>query len=768
MEMGIRPDLSGRRPAVAQQKRSQPFFPVPSHAPVWRVLRSSIVRGEGVICITGAPGSGKSLFLHRLQGILPENRDMALIDEPECPTSRFLDLLIHALDPDWEPLSPGGQPTSEDLLEALERRVQTGRRLLIAVDEAHLLSPENAALLEHILRFASQDIRPVQVLLCGSYELTPLLASSPYHSLGRLTVGSGEVTPLTRSEVWDYSRFLLRKHWGDHYRLSRFAWVEIYGRSQGNPGKINAILHQVAAILKVRPQKVISRRLVSRAIDGEPEGAGLQRFPISTWVAALSMIGLMGWWGIHTVSGRFAKPAEPIKTPEVQQVVEKVNVEEVLQKRAAAPKEEEKPAVTEKTATTPPPVSAPSRVLYSPVTPPDGKNPSQNAGPWVPRDRKNPGGQQPPPSHVPPQTEAGNTQKRATAESVPAKKIEPGAIAAEKLVVTNPEPSAAPVKQPPPAAGVRSEDSVASVKQHPPVSGVRTEDATALAKQPAHATKEKAATTTEPRLFPLSEPEEENTEHKTPTPNKLHESAPPPAPVTKIANPKSGTAPEEVPVPDPLPVSAESPPPPPVPMPLNVAKAGAAPEAVVVPTPDPIGRSVAAIMGVESTSTPPPEPPTAEALSKEPAKAHEPIATPTPLKKPARVPSTPEKDRHPPPPPRQAAAQSAPPIADSKPAGADPQQKTPTHLISEENLRSAGQLFVVQTGSFRNREYAERLASVMASKGLETYVHVLTKDNKKWYSVRVNYRDSKTAIRVADQVKKDVGLPTQVIDLFYE
>ncbi|MBF0420868.1 MAG: AAA family ATPase [Magnetococcales bacterium] len=788
MEMGIRPDLSGGRPAVTPQRRSQPFFPVPSHAPVWRVLRSSIVRGEGVICITGASGSGKSLFLHRLQGILPENRDMALIDEPECTTSRFLELLIRALDPEWEPLSPESQPTSEDLLDALERRVNIGRRLLVAVDEAHLLSPENAALLEHILRFASQDVRPVQVLLCGSYELTPLLASSPYHSLGRLTVGSGEVTPLTRSEVWDYSRFLLRKHWGDHYRLSRFAWVEIYSRSQGNPGKINQILHQVAAILKVRPQKVISRKLICRAIDGEPDGASLQRFPASVWVVALSIIALMGWWGIHTVSGRFSKSVEPKKTQDAQQVVEKVDVEEVLQKKTgtpptATPKESEKPAGADKTAAaaTPPAASssAPSRVLYSPVAPPDAKNPNANTAPWVPRDRKHSGGQQTPSSHASAQTEAGNTQKHA-AEPAPAKKIDSGTIPAEKLVVTNPFPSAAPVKQHPPVPpvqSVRAEETPAPVKQPPPVApvqSVRAEETPAPVKQPPPVAKDKV-TATEPRSFPIGEPEEDSDEVKTPVPvpNKSHESPPPVA--TKPALPKPGAASEDVPVPEPLPVSAESSPPsPPVPTPLNVTKTGTSTEAV--PTPDPIGRSVAAIMEENKDTPVPPEPPVAEALPKESVKTRESLAmaVPTPLKKQAKASSTPEKDRHPPPPPRHSAIQTTSPTADGialvKPGigGADPMQKPPTPLISEENLKSAGQLFVVQTGSFRNREYAERLASVMASKGLETYVHVMTKENKKWYSVRVNYRDSKTALRVADQVKKDVGLPTQVIDLFYE
>lgn len=691
MEVAIKPDQLGRRQAFAQQKRSQPYFPVASHAPVWRVLRSSIVRGEGVICVVGAEGSGKSLLLHRLQGILPENRDMVLFDTPDNNTVRFLELLIRAIDPDWESLSPNGLPNSEDLIGALEKRAQTGRKLLIAVDQAHLLTSENASLLELSTRFIYQEFRPLQTLLCGTYDLLDLLNSPPYLPLERLLIGTGDVTPLTRSEVWDYIHFHLKKNWGDHYRVSWVAWVEIFSRSQGNPGHINGILNQVAALLKVRPQKVISRGLVCRAVDGEPEAQGFLMRAIRSWIVVASLLAVTGWLVFHFVRGVSFENHDAVR-----QITEVVKLEDLLP--APAPLKKEAAVAPETNKDTPSKqetTGSSSRVIYSPVSPPGEKNSHVQAEPWVPRERKN-------------SAESRTENQPPQVESAPP--VESSPVSVEKSVPpSRVSPSVAVPPEPPPSA-----------------------------KQPAAGDEPHGASVVEPvgKDVPV--------ERKEPLPSpKVHESD-----AMQVAKQTGQTA--KIPIP--APVLVTSVPPIPIPKPWNRNASRAKTSA----SPDLIGQSVAAI--IEET-----------AVNFQASSASPPLSSPVqrPTKSntpPPKVEASPEMT-NPPPAGGQNEAISHKQPADSVVEGAGHGQ---TPLVSEQTLRAAGQLFVVQTGSFLNRENAERLASVLAEKGLDPYVHLLVKDNKKWFSVRVNYRDSKTAIRMAEQVKKDVGMPTQVIDLFYE
>ncbi|HIJ84770.1 MAG TPA: AAA family ATPase, partial [Magnetococcales bacterium] len=682
MEVAIRPVQLGKRVPPIQPKRSQPFFPVASHAPVWRVLRSSIVRGEGAILITGAQGAGKSLFLQRLQGILPENRDMALFAEPDDSTIRFLEMLIRAVDPEWESLAPDGIPVSEDLMEALERRVRSGRKLLIAIDQAHLLTPENASLLELSIRFVSHEVHPLQVLLCGSHELIPLLDSQPFIPLGRLVIGSGEVTALTRSEVWDYIHFHLKKNWGDHYRVSWFAWVEIFSRSQGNPGIINEILNQIAAELKIRPQRIISRRLVCRAIDEKPEGGDFRPSSMLTWFMAAGLLILIGWSAAHFISVYFSKNPDAVR-----QITESVNLEDVL-KKALPPKKESPPPSEEKSASakTPPPGTS-SRVLYSPVSPPDAqKKTNLQEEPWVPRERRNVAevkqpANPPPQIEVPAPKEKKGVEGQPSADTLSARVPLPPSAPSEKLVVAS-----HPAIDPPGQTGPQPSNEKARISDQRPVS------------PPDPVGKE-----------PVSEAEKKS---QVPFP-RVHSPAMPPA--AKQSTDKLPIPAEEVSIPSTHSRSTDGVPAVPVPKPFAVADRSTR----KVTHADPLGQSMATIMegNIENSSAPLPVPTEAAAspeFSGQQLRSNL-MATPEPLKKHIKPVGSQEKGI-------DAKVSSGKTPMDSGDA-LGIQNALP--LVSEKNLRSAGQLFVVQTGSFLNRENAERLAAVMAEKGLDPYVHLL-------------------------------------------
>ncbi|MBF0155940.1 MAG: AAA family ATPase, partial [Magnetococcales bacterium] len=249
MEAAKHPGASHSRSSRPLQPSPDHFFSVESHGPVWKALRTAVVRGEGVVVVAGPEGVGKSLLVTRLKGIIPSNRDMSLIPSPPKDPGRFLELLVRAIDPDAADTGPDSAGTAslspEALKVALEARVRKRLKLLVAIDQVEKLGDKNLELLAEVVAFAADGVKPVQVLLVGSLSLATFLASRAFKPLAEHLVASGELAPLTRNEVRDYVTFRLEQNPALKVRVTRSGWVELYRFSQGLPGRIESVLGPV-------------------------------------------------------------------------------------------------------------------------------------------------------------------------------------------------------------------------------------------------------------------------------------------------------------------------------------------------------------------------------------------------------------------------------------------------------------------------------------------------------------------------------------------
>jgi type II secretory pathway predicted ATPase ExeA/cell division septation protein DedD len=548
------------------------YFSVRSHAPVWRIFRSSIVQGEGVILITGEQGVGKSCFLKRLKDVLPDNRDMVQIQDPTMPADLFLQSLMSAVKFGGEAetaLTPIDS-THKQLLEALEERVATGRRLLVAIDQAHMLSDANAELLSLLVPFSAKGMKPVQLLLVARPELWGCLESEPFRLIRKEIIGSGEITPLTRSEVLDFIHFFIKKNLGRKIRVSWFAWVDIFAITQGNPFKIEQILNQTLALIKLRPRWIITRSLVKTAQENEPDismhpGFFGSKVVVFGAVALVVIVGLFS--GLFDFGGK-----EPTFTRIDIPFTDNETVSDLVA---------EKPKIIEE-------VREDMEVESISVAVPAIVTPQQ-------------------------------TKRKS------------------KKIIWKPTPR---------------ESTISSVVHEPPDSRPH-------------------------RIKSISKPLVKKSK-------KSVLSTPVVPPLTKgyFVTPKNLKPMQVVPV-----------------MPAT--------------TPLMVGSSDDRIFGkiVEKFQKPSP----AETLS-----------------------------------------------------AAGLLDNTPLPLTTEETLKSAGKIFVVQIGSFLNRDNAERLMLDLSQQGLEPYVHLFQDGAEKWFSVRLNYRDQIAARDMADGLSNNMKMPARVIELFYE
>lgn len=273
----------------------QPFFSARSHEPVWRTLRSAVQRGEGVVIVTGEPGIGKTQLLLRLQGVLPENRDMALVPDGGLPLASFTQILCKAAGARFAG-PEAWSITPRELLGAIANRVGNGRKFLVAIDQAHHLSRENLAILETLVHFSIRRVRPVQILLMGRPELLQALESPAFQTLQASLIASTQITPLTRVEVWEYIRFKTLKALGRTRRMTWPAWLEIFAASRGNPQEIDLLLHRVLLLTHQRSARIMTGEQVRTCrMEMDPNYHPPPGKRLIPWVSLMPLVLLLGY-----------------------------------------------------------------------------------------------------------------------------------------------------------------------------------------------------------------------------------------------------------------------------------------------------------------------------------------------------------------------------------------------------------------------------------------------------------------------------------------
>ncbi|MBF0192196.1 MAG: AAA family ATPase [Magnetococcales bacterium] len=675
---------------LRQPGRRPQFFSAKSHAAIWRVLRAALLKAEGVILLTGVEGSGKSSLLKRLPGMIPDNRDLAIIQSADLPDAEFLQQLITATallqgeSGSLSPVDPHAPElptldecvdyplslTLQDLVDAMEERVAMGRKLVLVVDEAHLLNPETLSWLDMMVRFVSEGIKPVQLLLSGQPELRTLLESETGRNLADRIVGSCEVTPLTRGEVWNYLAFQLDKSMGWPVRVSWFGWLEIHAYSQGLPLKIDLLMRRILPLVRQRNAKVVTRSMVRLAMTmGKPmeRGSFLATLPVKTRAALLAGSVVFVSGTAYLLTGLFGAPSQPSETPVTKKGE---SGEGSAYIRIVEP---ESPGSTPKTDK---PAAAKETKPQEEKT--EDRAPAPKKRYWEP-----------------------NLPARSSDAPLPQplpERAEPGLAALAKPSAELPLPANRPPTTDPEAFRKRYQTAKSASANAPPPETPPVEEPV---EDPAATAAKKGASAAS--LFPLA--------GKAPRPASG-------LPDTTSGNPEPGTTkPRDPP---------RIPPPPPPPPPPAAA------------------RHTAALAPGDDNEK--------EELSGRPGTGSKPVQS------------------SPRPPAERRGENEEKPAKSSTKAAARENAPLPriTGVATEKSFRAVGKLYVVQIGSFTSQEGADSLKQTLTGSGRDPYVHLSQKKNRRFYSVRMNYRARDAAERMAQTIQQQQGLSGKVLELNYD
>lgn len=220
------------------------FVPTPRHYEALSTLYYGVRSHKGFVVVSGEVGTGKTLLLRCLLGILNNSSDILcayVFNSRLTPT----DLLQYILS-DFG-LQASGKNRCEllvDLSKFVIERGALGMTTALIVDEAHDLSSDSMEELRLLSNLETAEDKLLQIVLAGQPELDEKLDCIEHRQLKQRIALRTRLDALTECQTQEYIEQRLRIAGADANAtpiLSQDAIAALYTHSRGIPRLINTI-----------------------------------------------------------------------------------------------------------------------------------------------------------------------------------------------------------------------------------------------------------------------------------------------------------------------------------------------------------------------------------------------------------------------------------------------------------------------------------------------------------------------------------------------
>ena len=187
------------------------FFRTDGHSDAYRSMTLAVDFRASLGMVTGPSGTGKTLVSQLLLQHFdePKHRVILVLVTPGLSKTGLLREILSELNL----ALPVGIARVQDLVKLLSNHIiemhEQGQRLVIIVDECHLLSADCLHIIRTISNIETPQEKLVTCLLFGESRLAQRLEHTSYASLSNRIYMRSELRPLTPGEVTQYVKFRL-------------------------------------------------------------------------------------------------------------------------------------------------------------------------------------------------------------------------------------------------------------------------------------------------------------------------------------------------------------------------------------------------------------------------------------------------------------------------------------------------------------------------------------------------------------------------------
>jgi len=218
------------------------LFPTRRHNEALATLYYGVTAHRGFVVLTGEVGTGKTLLLRSLLGLLQRREAaFALIFNPSLSPLEFVRYIAGDFG-----LATAGK-AKDELIHVLNmfllQRHQRGLTSLLVVDEAHHLSAEVLEEIRLLTNLETSQQKLLQIVLAGQPELDQKLDSHDLRQLKQRIALRCRLECLSANETRDYIRRRLSIAGGNggEPTFEDAAMAAVYRHSKGVPRLINTI-----------------------------------------------------------------------------------------------------------------------------------------------------------------------------------------------------------------------------------------------------------------------------------------------------------------------------------------------------------------------------------------------------------------------------------------------------------------------------------------------------------------------------------------------
>jgi type II secretory pathway predicted ATPase ExeA len=184
------------------------FFDGAGRGATLEALIYAVLHDEGIVKVSGEVGSGKTMLCRVLMERLPLHVDTIYL----ATASLARDEIVQAIADDLK-LSITSERAAVALRELQEHLIKlyaAGRRVVILIDEAHVMPDETLEQVRLLSNLESNRHKLLQIVLFGQPELDATLAKSSLRQLRDRITHSFRMRPLALVEVSKYLSFRMR------------------------------------------------------------------------------------------------------------------------------------------------------------------------------------------------------------------------------------------------------------------------------------------------------------------------------------------------------------------------------------------------------------------------------------------------------------------------------------------------------------------------------------------------------------------------------
>jgi MSHA biogenesis protein MshM len=276
------------------------FFEGAERGTTLEALTYAVLHDEGIVKVSGEVGSGKTMLCRMLMERLPGEVDTIYLATPSLASEEIL----HAVADDLDLRLPERRTAAlRELQQHLIRLYGAGRRVVILVDEAHVMPEDTLEQVRLLSNLESNRHKLLQIVLFGQPELDETLAKTSLRQLRDRITHSFRMRPLATAEVAKYLSFRMR---AAGYRgpelFSAGAAARIARASGGLTRRINILADKALLAAYTENTHAITERHAKAAVaDSEFSAATRRRQRPLAYIAAALLAGLalgagVAWW----------------------------------------------------------------------------------------------------------------------------------------------------------------------------------------------------------------------------------------------------------------------------------------------------------------------------------------------------------------------------------------------------------------------------------------------------------------------------------------